>query len=446
MTPLPQTHQTPLPRSYASGIDDLATALMRSGVVAFALVDSGNVVACSPALRDLLGGTAPYHHVDGQSLVSLAVAADQAGLDQFCRGLQQENARAEHRCRLLHINGSAVPALLQGASVPVEGSCQIVIVVTDLRAWVGEVPTTGASQIFEAFDPATGFATQNLLLDRMRVALAAARRYRRRAAVLRIDLESLDHVLSGLAPGVAQDLQASIAETLHSCVRDCDTFARLTAREFVALLPEVGERSDAGITAARLVEAIARRFEHYPAPRRLTATIGVAVYPSDATSAERLLGVAEAAMHSARSSSAGRFAFADTTGVELHGIEPLAFLPEHRQGLPEIDEEHEALIEQTNRLIKRLHAGASPAALERALRDFIRQLRAHFATEAQRQDAAPSEGARDQQKSNQRFLDELHCILLDVNAQSVTLAIRHLRDWLIPHLLQAEETRLALAS
>jgi diguanylate cyclase (GGDEF)-like protein len=445
MTPLSHARQTRLPRSYASSIDDLATALMRSGVVAFALVDCGNVVASSPALRGLLGASSPHHRLDGQSLASLAVDADRAGIADYCTGLSREDARADHRCRLLHIDGSAVPVLLQGASVAVEGSCQLVIVVTDLRPWVGEVPAAGAAQIFEAFDPATGFATRNLLLDRMQIAMAAARRYRRRAALLRIDLASIDRRLAALAPGAALDLQATVAETLRNCVRDCDTIARLTAGEFVALLPEVGERGDAGVTAARLVDAIARRFERGPAPR-LTATIGIAIYPTDATSVERLLATAEAAMLSARGSSTGRFAFADSTGIELQAIEPLAFLPEHRQGVRAVDEEHAALVEQTNRLIERLHAGASPAALERALREVTRQLGMHFTSEAHLLDARPSEGALDRQKNNLRFLDELHCILLDVNAQSVTLAIRHLRDWLIPHLLHAEQSRAALAS
>jgi diguanylate cyclase (GGDEF)-like protein len=444
MTLLPPARQTRLPRSYASNIDDLAVALMRSGVVAFALVDSGHVVACSPALRDLLGGTAPYHHVDGRSLVSLAVDADRTAIDGFCARLLRDGGRADHRCRLLHIDGSALPVLLQGAAVAAAGFHQLVIVVTDLRPWVGEVAATGAPQIFEAFDPATGFATHNLLLDRMKVALAAARRYRRRAAVLRIDLEALEQRLAALTPEAARQLQAQIAHTLRSGVRECDSISRLTSREFVALLPEVGERSDAGLTAARLVESIARRFERDSGPR-LTATVGIAVYPTDATSVERLLGAAEAAMHSARGSSSGRFAFADSTGLELHAVEPLVFLPEYRSGIAEIDEEHEGLIEQTNRLVERLRTGVSPAALERALRQLTTQLSGHFAAEARRHEANPSEAARDRQKSNLRFLDELHCILLDVNAQSLTLAIRHLRDWLIPHLLQAEPASQALA-
>lgn len=431
-------------RSYASSVDDLAAALMGSGIVAFALVDSGHVVASSPALRDLLGAVSPYQHIDGRNLEALAVEADRRGIAEFARGLLREGARAEHRCRLQHADGSAVPVLLQGASVAVQGAFQIVLVANDLRPWIGDVPAAGSAPIFEAFDPATGCATYNLLVDRLRLALASARRYRRRAAVLRIELESLDRVLQGLSPATVAEVEVAVADTLRSAVRDCDTIARLSTCEFVALLPEVGRRSDAGVSAARLVEAVAHLFERNPV--RVAATIGIAVYPTDATRAEGLLAAAEGALQGARGSDTGRFAFADATDLELHAIEPIVFLPEHRIGNAAIDAEHEALVGETARLIDGLRNGASPRRLEQDLRALMDQLGAHFTTESQHHDASPYEGAVERHKSNLRLLEELHCILLDVNAHSVALAVRHLRDWLEPHVRQPGAAPSLLAS
>jgi len=443
---LPRRSLTERPprHSYASSVDDLAAALMDSGLVAFALVDSGHVVASSPALRQLLGATSPYHHIDGRSLAALAVEADRSGITDFARGLLRDGARAEHRCRLSHVDGSAVPVLLQGASVAVEGSFQIVLVASDLRPWVGEVQASGDARIFEAFDPATGCATYNLLLDRLKLAVASARRHRRRAAILHIELAAFDRLLAAQSPAAAAEVELAVADTLRSVVRDCDTIARLTTCQFVALLPEVGRRSDAGITAARVVESIARLFERNPL--RIAATIGLAVYPTDATYPAGLLAAAEAALQGARGSDTGRFAFADATDLELHAIEPIAFLPQHRHGVPAIDDEHAALVAQTAALIDRLLAGASPQNLEHDLRQMMGQLETHFSTEARHFDASPYEGGLERHRANLRLLEELNCILLDVNAHSVALAIRHLRDWLAPHLQQTDPLSPVLAS
>jgi diguanylate cyclase (GGDEF)-like protein len=433
-----------VPRSYASSVDDLAAALMNSGLVAFALVDSGHVVASSPALRELLGAASPGRHLDGSSLEALAVEPDRAAIGDFARRLLRSGARAEHRCRLLHADGSAVPVLLQGASVPVEGAFQVVLVAHDLRPWVGQVPAGGPSHILEAADSATGCATYPLLFDRMRLALASARRYRRRAAVLHIELASLDRVLEGLSPGTVAEVEMAVADTLRSVVRDCDTIARLTTCEFVALLPEVGRRTDAGVSAARLVEAVSRLFERNPV--RVAASVGIAVYPTDATNAERLLAAAGVALRAARKGAGGRFAFADATDLELHAIEPIVFLPEHRLGVAPIDDEHEALVAATAFLIDRLRGGAGPHGLERGLRELMDRLGAHFTTEARHADGSPYEGALERHKSNLRLLEELHCILLDVNAHSVALAIRHLRDWLTHHVQQPDPVHSNLAS
>ena len=447
MAPLTLCPSPTRPRSYAGSAPDLASALLQSGLVAFALVDSGHVVAASPALRELLGGPSASPHIDGKSLASLAAESERDALASFWRGLLHEGARAQLRCRLLRPDGTAVPVLLQGASVAVEGSYQVMLVATDLGPWVGAVAAGGAVPVFEPHDPVTGFVTRRLLQDRIDAALATARRYRRRSAILRFDLESLDRWMRSLAPAASLQLQSDLACALRRRVRECDTIARLTAHEFVALLPEVETRDDAGIMAARLVESVLRCSERDGSPR-VTATVGVAVFPNDGISPDSLLSAAEAAMESARGSRAGRFAFAQGTGTPWESIEPLEFLDEHRRGVPEIDDAHGALVRQINRLVAQWLAGEAPAALEHGLHETVALLRAHLAAEAGHRGGSGADAARHgggrgvlaYGQANQRFLEELDSILLDVNSQSVSLALRHLCDWLRPHLLRADDS------
>jgi len=435
-----RTRQNPhsVSRAFPSGVDDLAQALMQSGLVPFALVDSGNIVAASPPLRELLGGTSPYHHIDGQGLLSVVAEADRGAVAGFCAGLLRNPARADLRCSLLHASGQSVPVLLSGATIRADDAPQIVLLVTDLTAWTG---AGAASALGGAFDAATGFPRLALLLDRMRIALAAARRHRRRAAVLCIELEHFEPLLQALAPAVAEEIEATVAETLRNCVRDSDTVARLGRARFALLLSEISERDDAGVTAARVVAAIAGLFAHNEPARRIHAHIGVCAYPTDGINAERLLQGAETALVQARRLADGGFVLADASIAELAAIEPLELRDEHLVGVNEIDEDHRTLVARTNAVVRNLKAGVAPAQLARDVRGIAELLRAHFATESRHLGTSPYEGAIDIKSRNRRFLDELDCILLHVNAQSILLAVRHLHDWLIPHLQAPQAQR-----
>jgi diguanylate cyclase (GGDEF)-like protein len=441
MTTLTRYSPASAGHGFPSSVDDLAAALMKSGLVPFALVDAGNIVAASPALREMLGGTSPYHHIDGQSLASVVAEEDRAAVAHFCAALLRSGTRAELRCNFLHAGGSPVPVLLSGNAIAVEAVRQIVLLVTDLGPWVGNAPGAVAGPLAGAFDPSTGFATHGLLLDRMKIALATARRHRRRVAVLRVDLEHFEPLLQALGAEAASEVEATVAETLRNCVRDCDTVARLNRHEFVLLLSEITERDDAGVSAARVVASVSALFERSEAVRRVSAHIGVAVYPTDGTNPDRLLQGAEAAGRVARNLSGGGFALADATSAELTLIEPLEFRPEYNTGVADIDAEHQVLVARTNALVHELRAGVDARKLEADVRGIAELLRAHFVNEAHYLGTSPYEGAIDLKTRNLRFLDELDCILLHVNAQSILLAVRHLHDWLLPHLADVDYKR-----
>jgi diguanylate cyclase (GGDEF)-like protein len=434
------THAT-VDRSFPSSADDLGAALIRSGLVPFALVDAGHIVVASPALREILGGTTPYHHVDGRRLASIVAERDRAAVDAFCAGLLRDGARAELRCSLLHSGGTPIPVLLSGNAISTDAARPIVLLVTDLTAWAGDALAAADGPLVGAFDASTGFASRALLLDRTRIALAGARRHRRRAAVLRVDLERFEPLLQALGEEAAAEIEATVAETLRNCVRDCDTVARLGRKQFVLLLSEIVERDDAGISAARVVAAIASLFERNDQERRVCAHIGVSVYPTDGTNGDRLLQSADSALRTALTLRGGGFALADATSAELAIIEPLEYRLEHRTGVADIDAQHQSLVARTNALVHELKSGVDARKLEADVRSIGELLRAHFASEAQYLGTSPYDGAIDLKSRNLRFLDELDCILLHVNAQSILLAVRHLHDWLVPHLVSVDYRR-----
>ncbi len=443
MNSLPRPSDFTKQRSLASGNDDIAQALLKSDLIAFALVDCGNIVAASPLLRELLGGTAPGQHIDGRSLLSIVADVDAAGVAEFCRTTLASSSRAELRCHLQRADATHLPVLLSAVAVGPQDTRKLLILVTDISPWVGDMAANDSVASFAAFDRITNFPTRALLLDRMKIALAAARRYRRRAAILRIELDRFKALLQSLSSEAADEVQSTVAETLRNCVRDCDTTARLGISEFVVLLPEFGQREDAGITAARIVEAVEALFAHNELRFRVTAHIGVALYPTDGTNSERLLQVSESAMHKAQCSRDGGFSLAQATSAELTAIKPIEFEQKFQLGIPEIDAEHRDLVGRMNALADDLAGGGDPKTLEYDLRAMIEMLRAHFTTEVSLLGQGRQEGGSELRMRNLRFLEELHCILLHVNSQSIAVAIRHLYDWLIPHLQQVDQTKIS---
>lgn len=435
MTSMIHALQAPRPTLPSRAAEETAGALLHSDLVAFLLVDSGNIIASSPSLRELLGVTAPGQHLDGRSLASIVAEHDRATVRDFTSGLLRSDAPAQLRCHLQCADQRLVPVQLHGRSVHHGERRQIVLVIDDLTAWVGG---DAAAATLNAFDPVTGFANLALLLDRLRMALAAARRYRRRSALLFIEMERLDLLLASVSAEAAVEVQCAIAEMLRNIVRDCDTVARLGLQHFAILLPEISQRDDAGLTAARVVEAIGRLFAGNDTQRRVSAAIGVVVYPTDGTQPERLLAAAQDASARARAVPGGAFAVAEATAAEVAAIQPLEFRSDYLTGVDQIDEEHRAVVERTNALIRDVRAGKPAAPIAAELRALAQELRRHFEAEARMHGASPFEASSEVHARNLRFLDELNCILEHSTAQSVALAVRRLYDWLIPHLMNLD--------
>jgi diguanylate cyclase (GGDEF)-like protein len=90
---------------------------------------------------------------------------------------------------------------------------------------------------------------------------------------------------------------------MQTCVREVDICARYGGEEFVLILPQCG-REDAITVAERLREAIAST--SLPKIGQVTASVGVATYPSAAKSKEELIEMADRAMYLAKAAGRNR--------------------------------------------------------------------------------------------------------------------------------------------
>jgi len=146
----------------------------------------------------------------------------------------------------------------------------------------------------------TGLPNRMLLNDRIGQAIAMAQRHQNRLAVLFLDLDGFKQVNDSLGHAAGDRLLQSVAQRLVACVRGSDTVSRQGGDEFVALLSEVRDREDAAITATKMLEAVAEARSIDGHHLRVTASIGVSVYPEDGTDAATLLKNADTAMYRAK--------------------------------------------------------------------------------------------------------------------------------------------------
>ena len=149
-------------------------------------------------------------------------------------------------------------------------------------------------------DPLTGLPNRALLMERLNLSLAKARRTGRLLAVLFLDLDLFKAVNDGFGQRAGDVIFQEVAQRIAQSVREEDTAARIGGDEFIVLLPEITRTEDAVVVARKVLEAVAQPFSSGGRRVDLTTSIGVAVYPDDGQDSEILLRSADNAMERAK--------------------------------------------------------------------------------------------------------------------------------------------------
>jgi diguanylate cyclase (GGDEF)-like protein/PAS domain S-box-containing protein len=158
-------------------------------------------------------------------------------------------------------------------------------------------------------DSLTDLPNRMLLNDRLTQALALARRHQKMLALLFLDLDRFKGINDSLGHAIGDRLLQSVAERLVASVRSSDTVSRQGGDEFVILLAEVTQPSDAASTAEKILLALSMPHHIDQQDLHLAASIGVVTYPNDGTEAKTLLRHADLAMYRAKDSGRNTYRF-----------------------------------------------------------------------------------------------------------------------------------------
>ena len=170
-------------------------------------------------------------------------------------------------------------------------------------------------------DALTALPNRVLFRDRLEQAIAQAHRHGTRLAVLFVDLDNFKQINDTLGHAIGDQVLQQAASRLAGCIRDSDTVGRHGGDEFLVLLTDVNLPVDADAIAGKIAATLDTPSHIGNNILRLSASIGISLYPDDGDEADMLIDRADAAMYLAKRRGAG------------HSLSPDA-MPAGRQPAP----------------------------------------------------------------------------------------------------------------
>jgi diguanylate cyclase (GGDEF)-like protein len=155
-------------------------------------------------------------------------------------------------------------------------------------------------------DELTGLPNRRLLADRLSQSIALARRENRKMAILYIDLDGFKLVNDSLTLHIGDMLLRQVAHRLKSRFRQSDTLARIAGDEFALILDQIHSWSDADTAAQSVLEVLTTPFEIEDHVIKVTASIGISLFPDHGAEGGQLLQQADCAMFAAKRNGKAR--------------------------------------------------------------------------------------------------------------------------------------------
>ncbi|MGQ0442610.1 MAG: bifunctional diguanylate cyclase/phosphodiesterase [Methylophilaceae bacterium] len=159
------------------------------------------------------------------------------------------------------------------------------------------------------FDSLTNLPNRRMFRDRLEQEIKNSERAGSALAVMFLDLDHFKEVNDTLGHGKGDTLLCEVAKRLKACVRETDTVARLGGDEFVIMLKQVEDSTGLDKVAKGILTQLLKPFEIGLDPIYISASIGITLYPIDATEFEELLKNADQAMYAAKDEGRNRYSY-----------------------------------------------------------------------------------------------------------------------------------------
>ncbi|MBW8459025.1 MAG: EAL domain-containing protein [Thiobacillus sp.] len=206
----------------------------------------------------------------------------------------------------LHRDGHEFPVELSITAVNTAGECEF-------NGFIRDITQQKESEelIWKQanFDTLTGLPNRHMFHDRMVQEIKKADRAELEIGLLFIDLDKFKEVNDTLGHTMGDILLQEAARRIGGCVRETDTVARLGGDEFIVILAELGDTGSVERVAGNIRQSLAKPFLLKNEMVYISTSIGITLYPNDATNVDDLLKNADQAMYAAKNEGRNRFSY-----------------------------------------------------------------------------------------------------------------------------------------
>ena len=203
-------------------------------------------------------------------------------------------------------NGARFPLSISVSEVPLTGEDMFVCVIHDLTE---QRRAQEHIHRLAHHDTLTGLENRLSLTQHLEQLLAQARRNDDSVALLFLDLDHFKKINDSMGHQAGDMLLVAVAQRLRELLRDVDVIARLGGDEFIVVMEGALTPELVGAVAVRIVQSLATPYDIGGKTVHSGASVGCAMFPGDADSAETLMRHADTAMYAAKSEGRGNFQF-----------------------------------------------------------------------------------------------------------------------------------------
>jgi diguanylate cyclase (GGDEF)-like protein len=146
----------------------------------------------------------------------------------------------------------------------------------------------------------------------MSAAINMARRYKKAAALMFIDLDGFKAVNDTLGHDAGDYVLKQVAQRLLSCVRETDTVARIGGDEFLIIATEINSPKNAAQIAEKVIQLVSKPFIFKGKKAVVGTSIGIALFPDHGKDMDQLIKQADEAMYKVKNAGKNGFCFVNT--------------------------------------------------------------------------------------------------------------------------------------
>ena len=290
-------------------------------------------------------------------------------------------------------------------------------------------------------DQLTGLPNRSLFFDRLANEIAKARRTGKYVALLFLDLDGFKPVNDEYGHAAGDVVLKTVAGRLQACVREIDTVVRMGGDEFTVILGEIDASSEVAAVAEKLIKSLSPEMLLPDGHKcRVGTSIGVALYPINATEMDTLLVQADAAMYESKMRGKNTFTFSSKKSVVNEGTGKwLVFNAAQSIGVETIDEVHRELIRKINHLndaINKRYGQAETHGLVKVLTNFAMS---HFGTEHRYMTEYEYPDKSRHELEHEQLTNELASLAANFGQGKEILGLHKFKDMQVNHMLNADK-------